>query len=447
MKEPAAPALLTDLYQLTMLQSYYEHGLTDTAVFEFFVRKLPKARGFLLTAGLEQVLDYLEDLRFSPPELEWMRASGRFSGDFVDRLAAFRFTGEVHAVPEGTVCFTNEPLLRVTAPLPEAQLVETRVINLLHFQSLIATKAARMALAAPGKLLVDFGLRRTHGAEAGLLAGRAGYLAGLTGTSTVEAGRRFGVPVFGTMAHSYIEAHADEAEAFAHFARSHPGNVVLLIDTYDTEAGARKVAALAPRLAAEGISVKGVRIDSGDLADHARKVRAILDEAGLDGVTIFASGSLDEYALERFTAAGAPIDGYGIGTRMNTSADAPYLDCAYKLQEYAGTPRRKRSEGKATWPGRKQVFRDFAADGTIAGDTLTTHDDPLSGTPLVEPMMAAGRRLGPSPPLEAVRERAAEALTTLPPAARRLKDPEPVPVRVADALRALARRADEAVGA
>jgi nicotinate phosphoribosyltransferase len=439
------PALVTDLYQLTMLQSYYEHGFTDTAVFEFFVRKLPRQRGFLLAAGLEQVLDYLEDLRFSPEELDWMRGSGRFSADFVDRLATFRFTGDVHAMPEGTVCFPDEPLVRVTAPLPEAQLVETRVINLLHFQTVIASKAARMALAAPGKLLVDFGLRRTHGAEAGLLAARAGYLAGLSGTATVEAERQFGVPIFGTMAHSYIEAHADETQAFEHFARSHPDNVVLLIDTYDTEEGARKVTRLAPLLKERGIRIKGVRIDSGDLADHARKVRAILDEGGCPEVTVFASGSLDEYALARLTRAQAPIDGYGIGTRMNTSADAPYLDCAYKLQEYAGTPRRKRSEGKATWPGRKQVYRAFA-DGTIAEDTLTTHDDPRPGTPLIEPVMTAGQRIAPSPPLEAVRERARASLATLPEAARRLEDPEAVPVHVSESLRALAREADRAMG-
>jgi nicotinate phosphoribosyltransferase len=444
--KPEAPALLTDLYQLTMLQSYYEHGLTDTAVFEFFVRKLPAGRGFLLAAGLEQVLDYLETLRFTPGELAWMRSTNRFSDAFLGHLEDFRFTGAVHAMPEGTVFFPDEPVLRVTAPLPEAQLVETRVINLLHFQTVIASKAARMALAAPDKLLVDFGLRRTHGAEAGLLAARAGYLAGLSGSATVEAARRFGVPIFGTMAHSYIEAHADEAEAFEHFARSHPGNVVLLIDTYDTEEGARKVVRLAPRLKEAGIAVKGVRLDSGDLADHARKVRTILDEGGLVDTTVFASGSLDEYALARFTVDGAPIDGYGIGTRMNTSADAPYLDCAYKLQEYGGRPKRKRSEGKATWPGRKQVYRAFAPDGTIDHDVLAAHDDPHPGTPLVEPVMQGGRRLAPSPALEAVRERARESLATLPAAARRMEKPEGVPVRVADSLKALAREADREAG-
>jgi nicotinate phosphoribosyltransferase len=443
---PGAPALLTDLYQLTMLQSYYEHGLTDTAVFEFFARKLPVERGFLMAAGLEQVLDYLEDLRFTPAELEWMGSSGRFSRAFVDLLADFRFTGEVHAMPEGTVFFPNEPILRVTAPLPEAQLVETRIINLLHFQTVIASKACRMVLAAPNRVLVDFGLRRAHGAEAGLLAARAGYIAGLTGTATVEAERAFGIPIFGTMAHSYIEAHADEEAAFEHFARSHPDNVVLLIDTYDTEEGARKVTRLAPRLEKDGIQVKGVRIDSGDLADHARKVRTILDEGGLTDAIVFASGSVDEHLVARCERTGAPIDGYGIGTRLDTSSDAPYLDCAYKLEEYAGEPKRKRSEGKATWPGRKQVFRTLGTDGAIDYDTLCAHDDPQPGTPLIKPVMRAGRRLSPSPPLAETRARAKAALATLPGPSRRLAEPQPVPVRVAESLKQLAREADRVTG-
>jgi nicotinate phosphoribosyltransferase len=440
------PVLLTDLYQLTMLQSYYEHGLTRPAVFEFFVRKLPRERGFLMAAGLEQVLDYLEEACFSPPELEWMRASGRFSEAFVDLLADFRFTGEVHAMPEGAVFFANEPILRVTAPLPEAQLVETRIINLLHFQTVIASKAARMVLAAPRRILVDFGLRRAHGAEAGLLAARAGYIAGLTGTATVEAERAFGIPSFGTMAHSYIEAHVDETQAFEHFARSHPGNVVLLIDTYDTEEGARKVVRLAPRLEQDGIRIKGVRIDSGDLADHARKVRTILDEGGLADAIIFASGSVDEHLVAACERAGTPIDGYGIGTRLDTSSDAPYLDCAYKMQEYAGAPKRKRSEGKATWPGRKQVYRSLGADGTIDYDTLCAQDDPQPGEPLIRPVMRDGRRLFPSPPLAEVRAHAKASVAALPGPARRLVEPQPAPVRVAESLKALAREADRVAG-
>ncbi len=260
--------LLTDLYQLTMLQGYFEQGMEETAVFEFFVRKLPPERNFLLAAGLEQVLDFLENLRFTPQELEWLERCGRFRPAFVRYLEQLHFTGDVHAMPEGTLFFPNEPILRITAPLPQAQLVETRLINLLHFQTLVASKAARSVLVAPGKLLVDFGLRRAHGAEAGLLAARASYLAGFSGTSTVQAAQLFGIPIYGTMAHSFIQAHGDEIEAFEHFAHANPDNVVLLIDTYDTEAAAAKAVSLAPQLRRAGIAIKGVRLDSGIYAGY-----------------------------------------------------------------------------------------------------------------------------------------------------------------------------------
>jgi nicotinate phosphoribosyltransferase len=439
---PESSALLTDLYQLTMLDGYFRSGMRETAVFEFFVRKLPRGRNFLLASGLAQALEYLETLRFTPEELDWMARCGRFGRDFVDQLARLRFTGDVHAMPEGTVFFPNEPILRVTAPISEAQLVETRLINILHGQTLLASKAARAVLAAPGKLLVDFGLRRAHGAEAGLWAARAGYLAGLSGSSTVLAELRFGVPSYGTMAHSFIQAHDDEAQAFVDFARAQPNNVVLLLDTYDTEAAARKVVALAPRLAQEGIAIKGVRLDSGNLAEHAKKVRRILDDGGLNEVTIFASGNLDEYAVRDLLAAGAPIDGFGIGSRLDTSADAPYLDCAYKLQEYAGRARRKRSEGKATWPGRKQVYRMYGPGGVMTSDVLTIEGDPQPGEPLIQPVMRGGRRLAPPTPLAESRARAAAELARLPQASRSLDDAPPYPVTIAPALRALADAVD-----
>src|SRR6476661_6008535 len=351
MMNVAASALLTDLYQLNMTQAYLDHAETKTAVFEFFVRKLPARRGFLVAAGLELVLDFLENLRFADEELEWLDRSGRFGKSLLAYLANFRFTGDVHAMPEGTVFFANEPILRVTAPLPEAQLVETRLINIVHFQSLIASKAARMVLAAPGKWLVDFGLRRAHGAEAGLLAARASYIAGFTGTATVLAAKLFDIPVFGTMAHSYIQAHDSETVAFERFAHARPEGLVFLIDAYDSEAAARKVVALAPRLKAAGIRVSGVRLDSGDLIALSKSVRRILDEGDLTDVTIVASGGLDEEQLMAMAKANAPIDGLGIGTSLTTSSDAPALDCAYKLQEYAGLPRRKHAPGKATLPG------------------------------------------------------------------------------------------------
>jgi nicotinate phosphoribosyltransferase len=444
-RDPGSSLLLTDLYQLNMLQAYQDAGMTATAVFEFFVRRLPASRGFLVAAGLEQVLTFLESARFTAAEIAWLKESGRFGADLLDNLAEWRFTGDVDAMPEGTVFFRDEPILRVIAPLPEAQLVETRIINLLHFQTLIASKAARMVLAAPGKTLIDFGLRRAHGAEAGLLAARACYLAGFAGTATTLAEPAFGVPIFGTMAHSFIQAHDDETAAFLDFARSRPEHATLLIDTYDTERGAGRVVALAPQLAALGVAVQGVRLDSGDLADHARKVRRILDDGGLRAVRIFASGGLDETILQRYTAAGVPIDGYGIGTSLTTSQDAPALDCAYKIQEYDGRPKRKRSEGKATWPGRKQVYRRQSEGdhGVMAGDVLTLEADAVRGEPLIRPVMRRGQRLA-APSLEDVRRLAAAQLERLPAHLKRLASEPAYPVEVAQPLRTLARDLDRA---
>jgi nicotinate phosphoribosyltransferase len=444
--EKTDSALLTDLYMLTMLQGFFEAGMGGIATYEFFVRKLPQGRGFLVAAGLEQALAYLERVRFKPDELEWLAGTKRFTREFIDYLATWRFTGDVHAMPEGTVFFADEPILRVTAPIMEAQFVETRVINLLHFQTVLASKAARCVLAAPGKLLVDFGLRRAHGAEAGLLAARASYLAGFGGTATVLAGRLYDIPIFGTMAHSYIQAHDNEAAAFESFAHAQPDNVILLIDTYDTEQGARVVVELAPRLARSGIKVKGVRLDSGDLAQHARKVRKILDDGDLRDTVIFSSGSLDEYELRELLQHGAPIDGFGVGTRLDTSADVPYLDCAYKLVEYAGHPRRKRSEGKATWPGRKQVYRSYGAQGqSMENDIITVEDDVLPGEPLIQAVMKGGRRLQPAESLAKSRERATRQLAQLPEHLRALDTAPAFPVTISATLEALAREADREV--
>jgi nicotinate phosphoribosyltransferase len=440
--DPATSALLTDLYQLNMMQAYLDRGETKTAVFEFFVRKLPRERGFLIAAGLEQVLEFLVRLRFTPEELDWLASSGRFGKNLIDYLEGLRFAGDIHAMAEGTVFFPDEPILRVTAALPEAQLIETRLINLLQFQSMIAAKAARMVLAALGKRLVDFGLRRAHGAEAGLLAARASYIAGFAGTATVLADKEFGIPIFGTMAHSYIQVHDDEAEAFENFARARPKNLTLLIDTYDTEAAARKVVALAPRLKAAGISIGAVRLDSGDLITLSKTVRRILDEGELRDVTIFASGGIDETAIANIIRSGAPIDGFGIGSSLTTSYDAPGLDCVYKLEEYAGLPRRKRSAGKATWPGRKQVWRRFGADGRMAGDILSLENDDQPGEPLIELVMQGGKRLKPAPTLAEIRARAARDLGRLPEPLRRLEPGASYPVEVSEALRRLAVEVD-----
>jgi nicotinate phosphoribosyltransferase len=434
--------LLTDLYQLNMMQAYLDHGQNKTAVFEFFVRKLPPQRGFLLAAGLEQALDFLEGFRFSAEDLDWLEQTGRFSKNLIKQLSQFRFIGDVHAMPEGTAFFADEPILRVTAPLPEAQLAETRLINILHFQTLIASKAARMILAAPGKLLVDFGLRRAHGAEAGLTAARASYIAGFAGTATVLAEKLYGIPAFGTMAHSFIQAYETESQAFEDFSRSRPKNLTILIDTYDTEAAAKKVVALAPRLKADGITIGSVRLDSGDLTTLSKSVRHILDNGGLADVRVFASGGLDEDKIANMLRDGAPIEGFGIGTSLTTSSDVPALDCVYKLQEYDGLGRRKHSAGKATWPGRKQVWRQYDADGRMAGDILSVETDRQPGEPLIERVMQGGRRISPSPTLADIRARAARELERLPEPLRRLEPGTSYPVKVADALVALTKEVD-----
>ena len=442
---PCSSLLLTDLYQLTMVQAYVEQGMMDTAVFEFFVRRLPAQRSFLMAAGLEQVLEFLEQLHLSPAEVEWLKQTGRFSRPCLDYLETLQFSGDVHAMQEGTVFFPNEPILRVTAPLPVAQIVETRVMNLLNFQTLIASKAARSVLVAGGKPLIDFGLRRAHGAEAGLLSARASYLAGFAGTATVLAGMEYDIPIYGTMAHSFVQAHKDETTAFEHFALAQPKNAVLLIDTYDTEAAARKVVTLAPSLRQQGITVKGVRLDSGDLADHARRVRRILDEGGLPQAEILASGNLDEYQLRRLITGKAPIDSFAVGTAMSTSADAPSLDCAYKLQEYAGRPCRKRSEGKATWPGPKQVYRQYGREGRFDYDLVTTAQANETGDPLLHPVMTGGSRSGPPQKLTELRQRASTQLALLPDRLRSLECDHPYEVRISQPLQDLARIVDQYV--
>lgn len=429
--------LLTDLYQLTMVTAYHELGMEQEAVFEFFVRTMPEQRGFLMAAGLEQALDYLEGLQFRDADIRWLAETGRFGPTALRRLADMRFTGDVDAMPEGSVFFADEPVLRVVAPLPEAQLVESRLINLMHVQTMIASKAARCRLAAGERGLADFGMRRAHGGEAALLAARACYLAGFDSTATVEAGREFGIPLTGTMAHSFVQAHDDETAAFRDFARVHPHGVTLLIDTYDTVRAARKAA----ELVRQGVPVEAVRLDSGDLGALAREVRCVLDEAGCPRVRIVASGNLDEREIAQLVAAAAPIDAFGVGTRLDTSADAPYLDCVYKLQEYAGRPRRKRSSGKETWPGRKQVFRESGADGRLQTDVIGLAGEELPGRRLLEPCMRSGKRLS-RPALDQIRAHARRELVALPDSCRRIDSPKPVRAGRSPGLVALAARVD-----
>jgi nicotinate phosphoribosyltransferase len=422
-----SPVLLTDLYQLTMLQAYVEEQMDDTAVFSLFVRRLPERRNYLLACGLDAVLDYLETLRFDAAALTYLESLGRFSDRFLRTLEQFRFSGDVYAVPEGTPLFAVEPILEVVAPLPQAQLVETAVMNHVHHQTVIASKAARVVEAARGRTVIDFGLRRMHGLEAGLAAARACYIAGVDATSNVAAGQRYGLPVSGTMAHSYVQAHDDEYEAFRAFARLYP-DTVILVDTYDTVAGVARVADLAREIG-PGFRVSAIRLDSGDLHALAVESRRILDEAGLQRVSIVASSSLNENLVASLVDAGAPIDGFGVGTEMGVSRDVPTVDIVYKLVEYAGRGRLKLSPGKQVLPGRKQVFR-IERDGTADHDVLGRQDERVDGRALLEPVMKGGARLpaGRVSPDDA-RARARMEVARLPAALRALAPAAP-PYRV-----------------
>ncbi|WP_267243486.1 nicotinate phosphoribosyltransferase [Streptomyces sp. PR69] len=410
---------VTDLYEVTMALSYVREDMRQDATFSLFVRDLPAGRGFLVAAGLEPVLDYLSGFRVGPREVrDFAEALGRPARD-VEPLLGLEFDGEVRAVPEGRLVFADEPLLEVTAPLPQAQLVETYLLNQVCHQTAVASKAARCVLAAAGKPLVDFSLRRTHGTQAGLQAARLSALAGFAGTSNVAAAVRLGIPASGTMAHSYVEAFPGEEEAFRAFARAHPGPVTFLVDTYDTEAGV----AVAARVLAELRRGPGcaVRLDSGDLEALARRARSILDDAGLGDVRIIVSGGLDEYGVDALVRAGAPVDVYAVGTRVGVAADAPYLDAAYKLVAYDGRPVMKLSSAKVTAPGRKQVFRRPGC-----ADVIGLYDEPAGedAEPLLRTVMRGGHRTGPADTLAGARARFEADLAALPPAARRIRGPE-----------------------
>ncbi len=416
--EPGGLALFTDLYELMMVQAYLREGMTAPAVFELFFRELPAERNFVMAAGLAPLLDALEGLQFSADDLEYLRADERFSEEFLHHLADFRFTGDVWAVPEGTLVFPHEPLVQVVAPLPEAQLIETLVLNQIHFASLAATKAARIVLAAGGRRVIDFGSRRAHGIDAGMIVARSAYLAGCDGTSLMAAGRRYGIPIFGTMAHSYIQAHGDELAAFASFLDSFPEST-LLVDTYDTIEGVQKVVELRRKMG-DRFRVRAIRLDSGDLVELSRQSRRILDDAGLQHVQIVASGGLDEYKLAQFAELQAPIDGYGVGTSLAVSSDAPALDMAYKLVEYDGRPRTKLSSSKVIYPGRKQIFRQTVGSA-YDRDVLAPAGAKLPGEGLLKQVVRKGQRMaGALPNLCESRDYAAEQLRSLPEPLRQL---------------------------
>ena len=432
-------ALSTDLYQLTMIAGYHAAGLTDGATFELYARRLPPNRSFLIAAGLEQALQYLETLRFSAEDIDHLRTLPALHGAgrdfFDDYLPRFRFTGDVWAMEEGTPAFPPSPLLRVTAPLPEAQLVETALLAHIGFQTSVASRGARRVEAAMGRPVVEFGTRRAHGTEAGALAARAAFLSGCDSTSNVEAGRRFGIPVSGTMAHSWVTAFPSELAAFRQYSEIFGDQTVLLLDTYDTLAAARSVVA-------SGLRPRAVRLDSGDLADLSRRVRAILDEGGLRDTSIFVSGDLDEWRIAELVAAGAPCDGFGVGAALSTSSDAPSLGAVYKLVEIdrggVPAPIAKRSPGKETLPGRKQVWRR-RENGIAAEDVIELEGHEPAGAdvrPLLRRVIRAGRRESPSDELSALRRRSRDSVAELPAAVRRLHDPARYVIRLGDVLRA-----------
>ncbi|WP_078894462.1 nicotinate phosphoribosyltransferase [Streptomyces sp. CT34] len=434
----------TDLYEVTMALSYLRERMEQPATFSCFVRELPPDRGFLIAAGVESVLDFLTRFRVGPEDVEVFAEALRRPVRELAPLLGLRFGGEVRAVPEGRVVLAGEPLLEITAPLPQAQLVETFVLNQISHQTAIATKCARCVLAARGRAVVDFALRRTHGVEAGFQAARLSAMAGFAGTSNVAAAHAERLPAVGTMAHSYVEAFEDEETAFTAFARTHPGPVTFLVDTYDTVSG---VAAAARVLhAMDRADGAAIRLDSGDLGALAVRARAMLDRAELPQVRIVASGGLDEFAVHDLVSAGAPIDVYAVGTRVGVSADAPFVDSAYKLVAYDGRPVMKLSSSKVTAPGRKQVFRGRGCRDVIG---LTDELPPAGTVPLLETLMRDGVRCAPRTPLTDARRRLAADVAELPAAARAIRSPVPVAASVSAPLAALAedvrRRIERAV--
>lgn len=385
-------ALFTDLYELTMAASYYDHGMFEPATFSLFIRKYPTSRRYFISAGLADVLDYLKDLKFTSDDLNYLEETGLFKPGFLSYLEKFRFTGDVFAIPEGRLFFVNEPIIEITAPLIESQIVETFIINAINLQVMIATKASRCVHVAWPRKLVDFSLRRTHGIDAGMKVARASFIGGFEGTSNVLAGKIYGIPIFGTMAHSFVICFEKEVDAFRAFAQSFPENVVLLVDTYDTISGTVKAAEVGREMALKGQKLKGVRLDSGDIAHLSRKVRKILKRTGLRETTIFASGAFDEYKIQRILDQAGDIDSFGVGTKMGVSADAPYLDMAYKLVKYAGRPVLKLSPEKITLASEKQIFRFTTSKGKLKRDIIGLREDKLEGgEPLLNRVMTRGK--------------------------------------------------------
>lgn len=437
---------MVDLYELTMAAGYFREGMNGEATFSLFIRDYPPNRSYFVAAGLEHLKTLLQDFRFRDDSLAYLTRTGRFSGPFLDYLRSLRFSGTVRAIPEGRIVFAQEPLVEVTAPIIEAQLLETLILNVVQMETMIATKAARCVHAARGRGLIDFSFRRTQGVEAGVKVARCSYLAGFLGTSNVLAGKLHGIPIFGTMAHSYVTSFATEMEAFRAYARAFPDHTVLLIDTYDTLSGARKALEVARELASQGHRLMGVRLDSGDLAALSRQVRAVFTEAGYGDVSIMASGSLDEYSLQKLLEAGAEIDIFAVGTRMGVSADAPYCDIVYKLVEYDGRPVLKLSSGKKTWVGKKQVFRRYDETGLMCEDALGVLGvDREDADELLTVVFQNGRLAAPLESLEQIRARFTRDWERLPGVFKELDGTARYPVRIAPGLRELDRRVTESI--
>jgi nicotinate phosphoribosyltransferase len=425
---PASP-LLTDLYELTMAAAYFKQGIDAPATFSLYARRDPQ-RGYFVAAGLEAILEQLEDFHFEAQDIDFLRQTGLFEEAFLSNLAKLRFGGDVWAMPEGTIFFPDEPIVEVTAPIIQSQLLETDLINAAGLASMLASKAARCVHAAQGRGLIDFSLRRAQGADAGLAVARSSYLAGFDGTSNVLAGKLYNIPLAGTMAHSFVMAFEREIDAFRAYARLFPQRTILLLDTYDTLQGARHAAQVAQEMKSQGQALAGVRLDSGDLAELSRQVRAILDQAGLNAVKIFASGGLDEYRIDQLLLQKAPIDAFGVGTRMGVSADAPYLDMVYKMVRFNGQPVRKLSAGKATLAGEKQIWRRASHDGDYLEDIIALRSEMVNeAEPLLQPVMRAGRRLGPSAKLADLRQSFQANFRQLPSEYKPLTQPPRYPAR------------------
>jgi nicotinate phosphoribosyltransferase len=434
------PALFTDLYELTMAQAYWQSGVTARATFSLYFRSYPVDRAYFVLAGVEDILDQIKDFRVSAEDIDYLRSTGALDGDFLQTLAGLRFTGSVRAMIEGAIFFANEPVVEVTAPIIEAQVLETLLINQVNLQSILATKTSRVVHAARGKTVVDFGARRAHGIEAAGKLARVAYMTGFEGTSNVLAGRLHGVPTFGTMAHSFVESFPSEVEAFRAYGDSFPDASTFLVDTYDALDGVRNAITVAKEMRRRGHALKAIRLDSGDLLDLSARARPLLDEAGLADVRIFASGGLDEFELDTLVRAGAPIDGFGVGTKVGVSADAPWTDCAYKLVEYDGRPTVKLDVRKGTTPGPKQVYRYRDEKGAYGGDVIGLAGERppgRGGEPLLGEVMAGGKRRGERETLQQMRQRFADEFSRLPERHKSLRSPPPYDVATSEGLQKL----------